>query len=352
LSTASAAFTVALVAPLTQSKAYSDLADEALMAESDILPEDLRAEISEFHAVADETIKSIGRALDAREPPPAIYHYTNDVGLRGILESGKLWLTDIFNLNDPSELSHGFSHAVSILSNKAAVGHPWTKMFAQAFEKFGTQGGLQASAHFFVGSFSSSGDELGQWRAYADNGRGYTLGFDTKALESAFVGASDISRYTNSAFPVTYDDAQLAGIHRQFVETIFPMITLPNGRQLPHEVTSEYLTELSVVLAMHVARSVLFYKHEAYSNEKEYRFLQLHRADRPPAEVKSRARPYSLVRYREFDWRSAAPEALKRIVIGPSADHQRAVQFARDCLRSFHAGEAEITLSKIPYRAV
>jgi Protein of unknown function (DUF2971) len=322
------------------------------MAESDILPADLRAGVSKFDAAADETIKSIGRALDAREPPPVIYHYTNDAGLRGILESGKLWLTDIFNLNDPSELTHGFSHAVSILSKKAADGHRSTKVFAQAFEKIWTQGGLQASAHFFVGSFSSSGDELGQWRAYADNGRGYTLGFDTKVLEHAFAGSSDIPRYSNSTFPVTYNDAQLAGIHHQFVEMIFPLITLANARPLPHEVTTEYLTELSVVLATRVAQSVLFYKHEAYSNEQEYRFLQLHRGDMPPPEVKFRARPYSLVRYREFDWRSFAPDALKRIVIGPFADHQRAVQFASDCMRAFRAGEAEITFSKIPYRAV
>jgi hypothetical protein len=93
------------------------------MAESDILPEDMHAEVGKFDAAADEIIQSIGRALNAREPPPIIYHYTNDAGLRGILESGKLWLTDIFDLNDPSELSHGFSHAVSILSNKAADGH-------------------------------------------------------------------------------------------------------------------------------------------------------------------------------------------------------------------------------------
>src|SRR5215831_7747290 len=170
------------------------------MAESDMLPPDMRAEISKFDATADETMKSIGRALDARQPPPIIYHYTNDAGLRGILESGKLWLTDIFNLNDPSELSHGFSHAVSILSNKAADGHLWTKVFAPAFEKLGTQR-LQASAHFFVCSFSSSGDELGQWRAYADNGRGYTLGFDTKALESAFLSATDASPIATAHFP-------------------------------------------------------------------------------------------------------------------------------------------------------
>jgi Protein of unknown function (DUF2971) len=313
------------------------------MAESNMLPEDMRAEISKFDAAADETMKSMGRALDAREPPSIIYHYTNDAGLRGILESGKLWLTDIFNLNDPSELSHGFSHAISILRDKAADGHPWTKDFARAFEKFA--GELQAN--FFVGSFSSIEDDLGQWRAYADNGRGYTLGFDTNVLETAFVRAFP----GNNTFPVTYDDAQLGSIHHQFVEMIFPLITLPDGRQLSDNVTTEYLTELRVVLARQVARSSFFYKHEAYSNEQEYRFLQLLRADVTPPGMKFRARRYSLVRYTEFDWRSVAPDALKRIVIGPSADNQRAVQFARDCLQSY-PGEAEITFSKIPYRAV
>jgi hypothetical protein len=51
--------------------------------------------------------------VSKREVPPVIYHYTNDLGLRGILETGVFWLTDIFNLNDPSELRHGFSHRVN-----------------------------------------------------------------------------------------------------------------------------------------------------------------------------------------------------------------------------------------------
>ena len=112
-------------------------------------------------------------------------------------------------------------------------------------------------------------------------------------LEAAFVSASDISRCSNNTFPVTYDDAGLRSVHRQFVEMIFPLITLPNGRELSHDVTTEYLTELRVVLAKQVARSALFYKHEAYSNEKEYRFLQLHRADVPPPGMKFRARLWS-----------------------------------------------------------
>jgi Protein of unknown function (DUF2971) len=38
---------------------------------------------------------------------------------------------------------------------------------------------------FFALSFSATFDELGQWRAYADDGRGYALGFDTEKLEGA-----------------------------------------------------------------------------------------------------------------------------------------------------------------------
>src|SRR4051812_20793890 len=100
------------------------------MAEGNILPAEMRAQVVKFDPAALEIMTSIGCAINARDPPPTIYHYTNDVGLRGILESGKLWLTDIFSLNDPSELSHGFSHAISILNDKAAGGDRWISVFA------------------------------------------------------------------------------------------------------------------------------------------------------------------------------------------------------------------------------
>jgi hypothetical protein len=50
-----------------------------------------------------------GEELNAKPRPRIIYHYTDAKGLKGILESGALWLTDIRNLNNPSELKHGFA---------------------------------------------------------------------------------------------------------------------------------------------------------------------------------------------------------------------------------------------------
>jgi hypothetical protein len=96
---------------------------------------------------------------------------------------------------------------------------------------------------------------------------------------------------------------------------------------------------------------MLYFKHEAYSNEQEYRFLQIFRGDANP-EVKFRQHPYSLVRYREFGWKKKGPSALCKIMLGPAADRKIAAEFARSCLRFFHDGGVEISHSEIPFRAL
>ena len=315
------------------------------------IPQDMKDALTKFDAIADGIVKSFLKTVESQEPPEIIYHYTNDVGLRGILETGQLWLSDIFNLNDPSELSHGFSHAVNILSGKAEKGPPESQTFAKNFATF-HQGGMRGTAHYFVCSFSADGDDLGQWRAYADNGRGYALGFDAKALEEIFTKENGAPIPNNSTFPVTYKDAELADIHRQIIESMFELISLPRGKNLDSASINAYMKELSVSLSVHALRAALFFKHEAYKNESEYRFLQVHRADILPPEVKRRYRSYELVKYREFDWKRLQAGVLKQIVIGPAADRTKATQFAADCLAAFHGGTVQVACSQIPYRAI
>jgi hypothetical protein len=131
---------------------------------------------------------------------------------------------------------------------------------------------------------------------------------------------------------------------------MFGLTSLPSGRQLPGDIIVAYMVELLTALASHALHAGLFFKHEAYSNEREYRFLEMHRADAPP-HVKRRPRAYSLVEYVEFDWKTPVPAALKRIVIGPAGNRQRAHDFACECLREFGPGNVQIDFSEIPYRA-
>src|SRR5438445_644952 len=101
-------------------------------------------------------------------------------------------------------------------------------------------------------------------------------------------------------------------MHHQMINNMFDLISLPRGRNMEDASISAYLVKLSVCLSRPALLASLFFKHEAYENESEYRFLEIHRADVPPPEVKRRCRSYELVKYREFDWKRLQAGALKR----------------------------------------
>lgn len=305
----------------------------------------------EFGCEAEKIIASFVTTL-TEEPPEIVYHYTNVVGLRGILETGQLWLTDIFDLNDPSELSHGFAIANNVLSSNVAGCGPETKKFAQGLQGFYKRVGIEGSAQYFICSFTSCGDDLGQWRAYADNGRGFALGFDGKALEAGFAknGFNNDGVPNTDTFPITYNDGRLAEIDCEIIESFRRMLDLESILQSGPSI--EDMAALYTSFTVPLLRASTFFKHPAYDNEKEYGFLQTYVFNEVVPGLKRKARRYSLVKYKEFDWRSAAPTALKRIIIGPAADAEKAQQFARDCLHLFHPEAAPVTCSGTPYRAV
>lgn len=317
------------------------------------IPPDMQAELDRFDKGCEAALGEFVQKLEAEKPPSMLYHYTNDIGLKGILEHGNLWLTSAFSLNDPAELKHGFSHAIDLLNRRAADGPPESKLFAQQFERLLIDNGVEEAAHLFVGCFSASGDDLGQWRAYADNGRGFALGFDTALLENGFVKSSALPTGSGQTFMVSYDDKTVIRLHNNIIDKMFHLISLPHGKKLESDTLHEYIGDLLITTWVHCLRAALFFKHEAYSNEAEYRFLQIHMAgpNAPPA-VKYRTRPYALVRYREYDWRATTPSALTKIVVGPAADKANAATFAKDCLRAFHpALPIDVVSSQIPYRS-
>jgi len=311
------------------------------------IPTDIEAVLKKFDSDVEQMVKD---ALDGHEAPATIYHYTNDVGLKGILESGRLWLTDIFNLNDPSELRHGFHGIIEAWKGKGFYGWAEAEGIAAFLKYLDEDAKFREAAHLFTCSFSADGEDLGQWRAYADDGRGYALGFDRAALERAFIQVESPS--FAQAFRIQYDNDRLTDLQNKIVEKALPLIRLVGGGNLTNIMTETAKRRLAVSSAGHALYAATFFKHKAYRNEQEYRFLEMFSSKVTPPDVKIRTRPYSLVRYREFDWRAGASGALKGIVVGPAADRDKAPQFARDCLRSFHVGTVELTSSNIPYRAL
>jgi DUF2971 family protein len=316
------------------------------------IPRDMANAILGYDAEATKILQDFIDTVEAKKPPPFLYHYTNDAGLAGIIESGRLWFSDIFALNDPSELRHGLYIVIDLLKSRATDARPEIVTFASMFERFDLDAGIEAAGHFFFCCFSADGDDLGQWRAYADNGQGFALGFDTRSLEDAFTKRKGKPIKQYATFHITYDDTELTRIQTALVDLVDPLISLPRTARVRGDALHAYMMDLLVYHSMDVIRGVMFFKHEAYRNEKEYRFQQLFRRDKPAPDVKHRQRGTSLVRYREFDWRKLAPGSLKKIVIGPAADRIKAARFAKDYVAAFHADpdKVKIVYSNIPYR--
>jgi Protein of unknown function (DUF2971) len=323
-----------------------------MMNKFDDLPTDIAEKLGAFELESEAKLSTFFKNLADMPPPPELFHYTDYLGLKGILETGQLWLTDIFNLNDPSELDHGISIAAELLNSiakDAADERPEIHILANRFAAFRTEEGLRKSAHYFVCAFSLDGDDLGQWRAYADNGRGFRLGFEGGPLENAFQ-AANVAPSSISTFPVTYNDEHLREMHQFSIEKALPLVSLPLSRQMEAETLRKYMQYLPALLALQVIQVSLHFKHECYNNEKEYRFLKIFPKDQPP-HVERRVLPNKLIRYLKFDWRKLAPDALRTIWIGPAADGA-AEQFVRDYLRKYVPDvNVEVKRSALPYRA-
>ena len=117
-----------------------------------------------------------------------LFHYCSADSFHAILESGTIRFTDINMLNDTAEMHWGYSvfeeaagKLLKIASSKENLGNLNKEFFDKVDEIIAP---MQHRFHPFVSCFSREPDSLGQWRAYADNGRGFAIGFHAKALGS------------------------------------------------------------------------------------------------------------------------------------------------------------------------
>ena len=115
---------------------------------------------------------------------------------------------------------------------------------------------------------------MGSGEPTQTTGAASRLGFDTAILEDGFVKSSTLSTGGGQTFRVVYNDKVAAKLHSDIIDKMFHLISLPHGKKLDSKSLHEYMGELLVLTCMHCLRAALFFKHEAYANEAEYRFLQ------------------------------------------------------------------------------
>ena len=316
------------------------------MTDTDALPKSVQTLLCEFDKASNSIMQEIENRSNA-PAPKTLYHYTNATGLKGILESGTLWASDISSVNDPSEVSFGISELQGALDKFSKDKFDDFRKFAESISKIPWQKEIANIAHFFICSMNhdSYGDDLSQWRAYGNNGRGYALEFDGPGLVKAF----GCSRQKLS-FIINYNEKYLKNTANKLIECLyryFVDLCMPYSE---NKTPISWQKDLRETFNLHAIMLALFFKHCAYRHENEYRLMQIYPQRTEPPAVKIRMGSDELIKYREIEWKKHHANTLKRIIVGPAADYDKSYRFVRNCVEQYYPGTVEICHSTIPYR--
>lgn len=276
-----------------------------------------------------------------------IYHYTDDKGLWGILSSGNFWMTSVFNMNDPSEISHGVSLACSVFRHLASTQNQFEVEFSEKFTSIARYG-IANIAKFHALSFSFHDDELSQWRSYANDGCGFAIGINKRKLENWITTQKST---TIGGFPIEYNSKKLEQINISLYNLLRPALLSLQQLNLQQPLLNHVLKIFSVSLAVRVIEASTHFKHEGYASEAEFRILEIGSAHHNLPNQKHRLRDTEVVYYTELEWKTFIPDAIETIMIGPGANKEKAKLYIEECLKLHRVPNVFIQKSEIPYRS-
>ena len=314
------------------------------------------------------------------KPPEILYHYTSIDAFKGIIDNKHLRMTRYDQMNDTSELSFGLKMFVQYVEDYRCSSEEQDILKKNILQMLS----ICRDYNLFITSFSEQKNDLSQWRAYTPNG-GVTIGFSTKELgrgyfhEHAEKKTLSVSAAKND-LSIKEEIKQLIidGKNGRHIGENFLKCEYLNESDLEQEENSSEILEsmntrvkiwfeqdnptkhlslkdrdfidipekyrkLPAPFKLHVFRLCIRMKHDAYSGEKEWRWVNKNHNDSEfPINLDKKNRLYIKA--------GIIPKnCIKEVWISPHGDTEgfkRAVEFYKEK----HNMNFKIHESKIPYR--
>ena len=272
-----------------------------------------------------------------RDPPAALFHYTDFDGVAGILATRSLWLSKISTLNDTSEIH------LAVEQFKARAAHAAERLARDEADFL-----REASDHLddarrtniCVASFGEKDDQLEHWRSYANDGRGISLGFHAGALREAG------SLHDVRLLRCVYDREMHARIVDDLLQLLLQAVRAVRPRDaegrhaLVEDFRSVFLMTAPVIKDSH------------FAGESEWRLVSMPRSPEDPRLTAILAGNQASVKFvMPFGGEGPARATiLSSVTIGPTLDPDN-VADAVDVLARRQGFEVpDVRFSQIPYR--
>lgn len=107
--------------------------------------------------------------------PDILYHYCSVDSFYKIVQSNEIWLSDSYVLNDYKENTWITPMIKEIFDTKK--NQKYGELFNKILKTYDLSNYIP-----YVSCYSTDGDVLSQWRAYADDGAGVAIGLNARAL--------------------------------------------------------------------------------------------------------------------------------------------------------------------------
>ncbi|QDT10767.1 DUF2971 domain-containing protein [Planctomycetes bacterium K23_9] len=258
-----------------------------------------------------------------------IYHYCDANALLSILTNQKLWYTHAAYLNDTMEIRKGVEFCEELLSSrlKAVASDPVissAKAYLANAEKW----------QYYVCCFSKGRDKLSQWRAYANDGDGFAVGFKTHYLSKSNDGPFECRLDS-----VSYEESPLEDGFNSIVSDLQSQLAA-----LPNDTEKDAMNWCRSNAAERIGGWCIdqsaFHKDAGFSEEEELRSARMYRledteleqvliADNKPGDIVRifqnlqqefierrliRSGRFGLTPYIEVPFQ---PEAISEVICGP-----------------------------------
>jgi hypothetical protein len=262
-----------------------------------------------------------------QELPNRLYHYCTLQGLRGIIEKKHLRMTNVFWMDDTTELFWLYEVVTRVLDRQPPDACNALHERLQMLMKD------RRLSNVFCTCFSEDPDSRSQWLEYADDGHGFAIGFEPTTFDlKRTVPVRDVELQ-----PVIYDEKEQEQIADEVIGHL-----------------QEYGNEVADNLQLFAAnyntwRQAARCKNPAFVNEREWRLIY---RDDPGGGLAFRERAgRQLIPFIKFPF-DPAKKPIREIWLGPRNQSQRNVDAVAQLLRVFgyEVGHIKFPGSSIPLR--
>lgn len=275
--------------------------------------------------------------LQPSRGPVQLHHYTDLVGLQGILQNHDLWLTNSRYSNDSEEMTHGGKVVLKALQDRLtsdAVSQYLTRLMQLTKESEGV----------FVCCFCEKDNLLSQWRSYGANGTGVSVQVDPNGF--SHLTGPDCPSGLLRFWRVFYAAEKQDDIVQKAIDYFAPTSQYQPAGQSPDE------------CARRAAEAIRFFiptfKNSDFSEEKEWRLI-FTPSSATTVNLRFRVSRNMLVPYyslKELAGTHGVPLLpIMSLRIGPSVHKQLNVESAGLLLAQSGYTNVPVLASDTPYRS-